>query len=108
MIPVINLQQQMDAIDKPWSPVDIATVNNQVLRLALINGEYHWHRHTNGDELFYVLKGSIVIQVKDQPDVVLHDGEMAVIPKDVEHCPKSNGPSYILMFEPATLVSKGD
>ena len=108
MIPVINLQQQMDAIDKPWSPVDIATVNNQVLRLALINGEYHWHRHTNGDELFYVLKGSIVIQVKDQPDVVLHDGEMAVIPKDVEHCPKSNGPSYILMFEPAALVSKGD
>ena len=49
-----------------------------------------------------------VIQVKDQSDVVLHDGELAVIPKGVEHCPKSNGPSYILMFEPAALVSKGD
>ena len=108
MIPIINVQQQMDAILKPWSPVDIAHVNDQVLRLALIDGEYHWHKHANEDELFYVLKGNIVIQVKDQPDVVLHDGEMAAIPKGVEHCPKSDGPSYILMFEPAALVSKGD
>jgi len=108
VIPIINLQQKMNAIDKPWSPIDIAHVNDQVLRLALIDGEYHWHQHANEDELFYVLKGSIVIQVKDQPDVVLHDGEMAVIPKGVEHCPKSKGPSYILMFEPAALVSKGD
>ena len=108
MIPVINLMQQMDAIQTPWSPVDIAAINDQALRLALINGEYHWHKHTNEDELFYVLKGSIVIQVKDQPDVVLHDGEMAIIPKHMEHCPRSDGPSYILMFEPAALVSKGD
>ena len=108
MIPVIKLQRQMDAIQTPWSPVDIARVNDQVLRLALIDGQYHWHTHTGEDELFYVLKGNIVIQVKDQPDVVLHDGEMAVIPKDVQHCPKSDGPSYILMFEPAALVSKGD
>ena len=108
MIPTINLQNQMDAIARPWSPVDIAQVNDQVLRLALIDGEYHWHKHGNEDELFYVLKGSIVIQVEGQPDVVLHDGEMAVIPKGVEHCPKSKAPSYILMFEPAALVSKGD
>jgi len=108
VIPAIKLQRQMDAIQTPWSPVDIARVNDQVLRLALIDGQYHWHTHTGEDELFYVLKGNIVIQVKDQPDVVLHDGEMAVIPKGVEHCPRSDGPSYILMFEPAALVSKGD
>jgi len=108
MIPIINLQEQVNAIEKPWSPLDVARVDYQVVRVAKIQGEYHWHKHTNEDELFYVLKGSIAIQVKDQPDIVLHDGEMAVIPKGVEHCPKSEGPSYILMFEPAALVSKGD
>jgi mannose-6-phosphate isomerase-like protein (cupin superfamily) len=108
MIPIVNLQGQMKQIDAPWSPVDIARVNDQVVRMALIEGAYHWHRHSNEDELFYVLKGEIKIQVRDQTDVHLRDGEMAVIPKGVEHRPTSEGPSYILMFEPFALKSRGD
>jgi mannose-6-phosphate isomerase-like protein (cupin superfamily) len=108
MIPVINLQERMARIDKPWSPVDVALVNDQVLRLAMIEGAYHWHKHTNEDELFYVLKGHIVIEVKDRPSVHLQEGEMAVIAKGVEHRPTSAGPSYILMFEPSALRSRGD
>jgi len=98
----------MSAITTPWSPVDITAVNDQVVRMALIEGEYHWHKHTNEDELFYVLQGEIEIQVRDEPQVVLHAGEMAVIPKGVEHRPASAGPSYILMFEPRALRSGGD
>jgi mannose-6-phosphate isomerase-like protein (cupin superfamily) len=108
MIPIVNLQQSMEAITKAWSPVDIAIANDQVVRMALIEGEYHWHKHTREDELFYVLRGQIVIQVRDGPDVVLHDGEMAVIPKGLEHRPTSAGPAYILMFEPRALRSCGD
>ena len=108
MIPVASLQESMNAITDAWCPVDIAIVNDQVVRMALIEGEYHWHKHTNEDELFYVLQGEIVIQVRDEPDVVLHDGEMAVIPKGIEHRPTSAGPSYILMFEPRALKSRGD
>ncbi len=108
MIPIVNLQQSMEAITKAWSPVDIAIVNDQVVRMALIEGEYHWHRHTHEDELFYVLQGEIAIQVRDGPDVVLHHGEMAVIPKGLEHRPTSAGPSYILMFEPRALRSRGN
>jgi mannose-6-phosphate isomerase-like protein (cupin superfamily) len=108
MIPVVNLQQRMNALTATWSPVDIAIVNDQVMRLALIEGEYHWHRHANEDELFYVLEGEIVIQVRNEPDIPLHAGEMAVIPKGVEHRPTSAGPSYILMFEPRALKSSGD
>jgi mannose-6-phosphate isomerase-like protein (cupin superfamily) len=108
MTQIVNLQDQMKQIDAPWSPVDIARVNDQVVRMALIEGAYHWHRHNNEDELFCVLKGEIVIQVRDQPDVHLRDGEMAVIPKGVEHRPSSEGPSYILMFEPFALKSQGD
>jgi quercetin dioxygenase-like cupin family protein len=108
MIPIVNLQKSMNAITETWSPVDIAVVNDQVVRMALIEGEYHWHKHTSEDELFYVLQGKIVIQVRDEPDIVLQDGEMAVIPKGVEHRPTSAGHSYILMFEPLALRSRGD
>lgn len=108
MIPIVNLQDEMNQIDRPWSPMDIARVNDQVVRMALLEGTYHWHKHTEEDELFYVLRGEIVIQVKDQSDVRLRDGEMAVIPKGVEHRPTSEGPSYILMFEPFALKSQGD
>ncbi len=108
MIPKINLESKIKEIDEPWSPIEVARMNDQVVRMALLEGEYHWHKHTNEDELFYVLKGRIIIQLKDQPDIILHEGEMAVIPKGVEHCPKSLEPSYILMFEPHVLKSRGD
>ena len=49
-----------------------------------------------------------MIQLKDQPDIILHEGEMAVVPKGIEHCPKVLKLSYVLMFEPAVLKSKGD
>ena len=93
---------------KPWSPIEVARVNDQVVRMALFDGEYPWHRHTAEDELFLVFRGSIVIRVKDRPDITLHEGEMAVMPRDVEHSPKSLEPSYVLMFEPQTLKSQGD
>jgi mannose-6-phosphate isomerase-like protein (cupin superfamily) len=108
MVVPVNLREKAKEIDQTWSPVDVARVNDQVVRLAKIQGEFHWHKHTNEDELFYVLEGSIVVQLKDQADMVLSAGEMAVIPKGMEHCPKSEGVSYILMFEPYVLVTRGD
>lgn len=108
MIPKINLENKIKEIDKPWSPIEVARVNDYVIRMALFEGEYDWHKHTNEDELFYVYKGSIVIQLKDLPDIILHEGEMAVVPKGLEHCPKALKASYVLMFEPAVLKSKGD
>jgi mannose-6-phosphate isomerase-like protein (cupin superfamily) len=108
MIPVINLEEKIREIDKPFSPVEVARINDQVVRLALIKGEFHWHKHTNEDELFYVYKGCITIQLRDQADITLHEGEIAVIPKGVEHCPKSAEPSYNLLFEPYVLQTRGD
>jgi mannose-6-phosphate isomerase-like protein (cupin superfamily) len=75
--------------------------------MALVEGEYHWHKHANEDELFYVLKGSMVIQLREEPDVSQSAGEMAVVPKGMEHCPKSAEPSHVLMFEPYVLTSRG-
>ena len=109
MISIINLEDKIREIGgKPWSPVDIVIVNDQVIRLALLKGEFHWHKHTNEDELFYVIKGEIVIQLKDQPDITLKEGQMAVISKGIEHCPRSEESSYVLLFEPFVLQTRGD
>jgi len=109
MIPIIKLEDKIKEIGgKSWSPVEVARINDQVIRMALLEGEYHWHRHTDEDELFYVIKGKIVIQLKNEPNITLNEGQMAVVPKGVEHCPKSLQPSYVLMFEPFVLKSKGD
>lgn len=109
MIPIIKLEDKIKEIGgKSWSPVEVARINDQVIRMALLEGEYHWHKHKNEDELFYVIKGKIVIQLKDESNITLSEGQMAVVPKGVEHWPKSLQPSYVLMFEPFVLKSKGD
>ena len=110
MIPKIILEEKIEEIvDRPWFPIEVARVNNQVVRLALCRGEYHWHKHANEDELFYVLKGELTIKMrKPHSNITLREGELAVIPRDVEHCPESSVDTYILMFEPHGLKSRGD
>ncbi len=105
---IILADKMLEVAGNPWDPIDVLTVNDQVVRLALCQGEYHWHQHVNEDELFYVLKGELIIQMKEEVNLTLQEGELAVIPKAVEHCPKSEEDTYILMFEPFTLQSQGD
>ena len=109
MISIIILKDKIKEIDgKQLSPVEVARVNDQVVRMALFEGKFHWHKHRNEDELFYVVKGKIVIQLKGQPNITLREGQMAVIPKGVEHCPTSLEHSYVLLFEPYVLQTQGD
>ena len=109
MIPAINLKDKMNEISgKHCSPIEVARVNDQVVRMSYVDGEFHWHKHTDQDELFYILKGKLVIQLKEQPDITLSAGQMTVIPKGVEHFPKSIEPSYILLFESLLLQTKGN
>ena len=108
LIPTISLYDKIKEMSKPWLPIEISRVNDQVVRMALYDGEYPWHKHASEDELFYVYRGSIIIRVKGHSDVTLREGEMVVMPRGVEHSPKSLEPSYVLMFEPQTLRSQGD
>jgi quercetin dioxygenase-like cupin family protein len=109
MISVKDLKNEMGKINgKHCSPIDVALVNDQVVRMSYIDGEFHWHKHTDQDELFYILKGKLIIQLKEQSEITLSDGEMVVIPKGVEHCPKSIEPTFVLLFEPFVLKTRGD
>ena len=109
MISSIDLNNKMNEIrGKHCSPIDVAKVNDQIIRMSYIDGEFHWHKHTSQDELFYILKGKLIIQLKNQLDITLSEGQIAVIPKGIEHCPKSIEPSYVLLFEPLLLQTQGD
>lgn len=103
----IDLKNLIKKIAKrTWTPFEVAKVNNQVVRLAYFKGKYHWHKHEKEDELFFVYAGSIIIQIKNKPDMKLNKGEIAVVPKNVEHCPKSEKGAYVLMFESIELTSR--
>ncbi len=97
--PAQSIDDRLSEVQEPWSPIDIAKCNDQVMRLAKFHGEYHWHTHEY-DELFYVYGGEITIQLREATDMILRAGEIGTIPAGVEHCPKSDGDSYVLMFEP--------
>ncbi|WP_455367981.1 cupin domain-containing protein [[Eubacterium] cellulosolvens] len=106
MIPIIDLANNINEIHEPWSPIEVGRVNDQVVRMVLFQGEYHWHKHSDQDELFYVIRGEISIQLKDHLTITLRIEQMVVIPQGVKHCSNSLEPSYILMFEPQTLCAR--
>lgn len=105
---VIKIEDEIRKIKKPWSPIEIARVNDQVVRLAMFKGSYPMHKHDDEDELFHVIQGKITIRFESNQKIRLQQGEMAVIPKGMKHSPKSELTSFVLMFEPATLKSTGD
>ncbi|RJQ27820.1 cupin domain-containing protein [Candidatus Parcubacteria bacterium] len=103
----ISLDEIEQQIDKAWSPVDVAEFNGQVLRVAIFEGEYHWHVHENEDEFFLIYKGEIIIET-EEGDINLKAGQGTVIPKGLRHRPIAKEKSFVLMVEPEALNSKGD
>jgi mannose-6-phosphate isomerase-like protein (cupin superfamily) len=95
------------AIPKPWSPVVAGDVNESQVKLARLEGAFEWHSHAAEDEGFLVLRGRIAIAFRDG-DVELGAGEFLVVPRGVEHCPRSlTDDNVVLMFEPNTTINTG-
>ncbi len=92
--------------DTFWSPIDVAYINDWVLRAAAVKGEFHWHTH-NDDEFFLVYEGQIVIDT-EAGLIELGEGEGTVIPKGVKHKPRASGRAVVLLLEPARVNTKGD
>jgi len=92
--------------DTYWSPVDVAYINDWVLRAVAVKGEFHWHKHDD-DEFFLIYKGKITIQTENG-NVELSSGEGYVVPKGVKHCPKAEKRAVVLLLEPKKVNTKGD
>ncbi len=92
-----DLENAIQSIDKPWTPLDLATFNNNILRIALFEGEYHEHDH-DYDEFFYVYKGKIKIWT-EKGDLELAQGQGGVVLKGIKHKPIALEPSYVIMID---------
>lgn len=102
----INLDEKFGLFDDYWSPRIIGELNGQYVKLAKLKGEIIWHTHEDEDEFFQVIKGSIVIHLRDQ-SVTLNQGECFVVPKGVEHRPVAAEEAHVLIFEPKATAHTG-
>ncbi len=95
----INLTEKFELFNNYWSPRIVGELNGQYVKLAKLKGEMVWHAHENEDEFFQVIKGSIVIHLRDQ-SIALNQGECFIVPKGVEHKPEAAEEAHVLLFEP--------
>ena len=107
MINVVNLADKFALVTKQWDPKVVAQLNDYHFKIAKIQGEFVWHSHPETDEVFLVVDGSLVIQLRDGV-LKLGPGELCVIPKGVEHKPAAEEECQILMVEPAGTLNTGD
>ena len=103
----INLQHAFSQFHDHWRPRIAATLNDYVIKLVKFQGEFVWHKHDDTDEMFLVHKGAMIIRYRDR-DVPLHAGEMAIIPRGVEHITIALEECEALLFEPAGTRNTGD
>ncbi|HEY7340411.1 MAG TPA: cupin domain-containing protein [Ktedonobacterales bacterium] len=107
MIEAVNLAQKLTLFQEYWSPKVVGELNDNYLKVVKVKGEFVWHKHDEDDELFLVLKGRLVIQLRDQ-DITLNEGDFLVVPKGVEHRPVAEDEAHVLLIEPKTVVNTGD
>jgi mannose-6-phosphate isomerase-like protein (cupin superfamily) len=103
----INLAEKLASFSDYWSPRTVARFNAADVMVAKVKGDFVWHRHDDTDDFFLVLKGSLDIQMRDRT-VTLGPGEMFVVPKGVEHCPRAKEEVHLLLIEPSGTPNTGD
>src|SRR5277367_2187731 len=104
---VIDEKAIADACEYKWFNQTLCKVNDSVVRLAIIEGEYHWHKHDEDDEFFYVVEGKLLIDLEDRV-VELSSRQGFVVPKGVVHRTRASQRTVILMMENAGIIPTGN
>lgn len=104
---LIEIQKLVDAATDPWYNQTLCRVNDCVVRLGVVQGEFHWHKHDEEDEFFYVVEGRFIIDLEGQT-VDLRPRQGFTVPKGVVHRPHAPEKTIILMIEGAGVKPTGD
>src|SRR5918997_943026 len=102
-----NLAEKVSLFDEHWKPKIVARINDYDVRIVKVKGEFVWHKHDDTDDFFLVLKGHLTIQLRDRA-VDLDEGELFVVPRGVEHCPRADEEAHILLLELEGTPNTGD
>lgn len=103
---IIDVASLVDACTDRWYNQTLCQVDESVVRLGVVHGEYHWHQHDNEDEFFYVVSGQLLIDLENGC-IDLRPGKGVVIPKGTRHRPRAPERTVILMVERAGIVPTG-
>lgn len=103
----INLAEKLSSIRDHYNPRIAGELNGQQVKLVKFQGEFIWHHHDHEDELFYVVKGSFDMQLRDKT-ITVNAGEFLIVPRGVEHRPVAKEEVEVMLFEPATTLNTGN
>jgi len=103
----VNLAEKLALFDEHWQPKIVGRYNDNELRVVKVKGDFVWHKHDNTDDFFLVLDGHLTIELRDG-EVELDRGELFVVPRGVEHCPRAEEETALLLIEPRGTVNTGD
>lgn len=104
---LIDVPKIAREITLPWSNQTLTKVNDSVVRLAVVEGEFHWHKHDNDDEFFFVTEGQLLIDLEDKT-ITLNPGQGTTISKGVMHRPRAPRRTVMLMVETSAIQPVGD
>jgi len=103
----INVEEKLSKFSDYWNPRIIGELNGQHVKIGKFQGNFIWHKHDSEDELFYVIKGSFTMELRNK-SIQLNQGEMIIIPKGVEHRPSAKTEVHVMVFEPVSTKNTGD
>jgi mannose-6-phosphate isomerase-like protein (cupin superfamily) len=103
----VDLAAKLAQFEEAFAPKTVATLNDYKVMVVKARGEFVWHKHDDTDDFFLVLKGRLTVQMRDG-DVELGPGDLLVVPKGVEHCPRADEEAHVLLIEPAGTPNTGD
>lgn len=103
---VVSLLPHYETLTEFWSPKVVAEVNDQLVKIAKVKGDFVWHDHEHEDEMFLVLKGELHLEMEDRT-VVLGPSSLFVVPKGVRHRPHCTEETWIVLFEPRSTAHTG-
>ena len=105
----INIMKKFSLFNEEWTPKILGELNGQYVKVCKLKDNFVWHSHENEDELFMVFKGTLLIDFRDRKTVKVKEGEILIIPKGIEHRPRTNGEVvFNLLFEPKTTLHTGN
>ena len=103
----VNVSEKLSLFNDYWNPRIAGELNGQHVKLVKFKGTFTWHHHKHEDEMFYVIKGSFVMELRGK-NIELNEGDFLIVPRGVEHRPNAEEEVSIMLFEPATTLNTGE
>jgi len=103
----VNLAEKFSLFNEHWSPKIVGEINESYVKIAKLKGEFVWHHHDEEDEMFFVIKGKLIMRFRDK-DIQIGEGEFIIIPKGIEHLPVAPEEVCVMLIEPKSTVNTGN